>query len=195
VSNVIKTPIQQNDVLGPLSNTVDFIKPLQYLPLPIRSQGRNLRKDFIDVYGAMIQKVKDSLEAGEKVPDCLVKKLLEVQETEKLSWTDLCELATAFVTGGTFSTSGTLQWFLAIMPSHPEIQARAQEELDRVVGRQRWPTFEDEAQLPYVRAIIKEVSISSAISLSHVLTSILGLASPFTILECNTSLLRKRFRL
>lgn len=43
------------------------------------------------------------------------------------------------------------------MPSHPEIQARAHEELDRVIGRDRWPTFEDEMNLPYIRAIIKEV--------------------------------------
>lgn len=50
-----------------------------------------------------------------------------------------------------------IQWFLALLPSHPEIQARAHEELDRVVGRDRWPTIEDEASLPYIRAIIKEV--------------------------------------
>lgn len=54
-------------------------------------------------------------------------------------------------------TSGIIQWFLALIPSHPEIQARAQEELDRVIGRDRWPTAEDEQSLPYLRAVIKEV--------------------------------------
>ncbi|KAJ6589527.1 cytochrome P450, partial [Mycena capillaripes] len=47
--------------------------------------------------------------------------------------------------------------FLALIPSHPEIEARAHEELDRVVGREHWPTAEDETRLPYIRAIIKEV--------------------------------------
>ena len=55
-------------------------------------------------------------------------------------------------------TSGIIQWFLALIPSHPEIQARAHEELDRVVGREHWPTADDEANLPYIRAIIKEVN-------------------------------------
>ncbi len=46
------------------------------------------------------------------------------------------------------------------MPSHPLVQAKAAEELDRVVGRDTWPTAEDEMKLPYCRAIIKEVRIS-----------------------------------
>lgn len=56
-------------------------------------------------------------------------------------------------------TSGTIQWFLALMPSHPNIQANAHEELDRVIGREQWPAPEDEMRLPYVRAIIKEASM------------------------------------
>lgn len=50
-----------------------------------------------------------------------------------------------------------MQWFQALMPSYPEIQRRAQDELDRVVGRDRLPDAQDEKNLPYCRAIIKEV--------------------------------------
>ncbi|PCH43872.1 cytochrome P450 [Wolfiporia cocos MD-104 SS10] len=142
---------------GPWSNAIDFIKPLQWMPTRIRSRGRKLHQDFLDVYGAMILLVKKRMESGEDAPDCLVKSLLKSQEEEELSWTDICMLATAFATGGSHSTSGTIQWFLAFMPSHPEIQAKAHEELDCMVGRDRLPTLNDEMRLPYVRAIIKEV--------------------------------------
>ena len=54
-------------------------------------------------------------------------------------------------------TSGIIDWFLAFIPSFPEVQRRAHKELDRVIGRERWPTVEDESKLPYIRAIIKEV--------------------------------------
>ena len=54
-------------------------------------------------------------------------------------------------------TSGIINWFLAFIPSFPEVQKRAHEEIDRVIGRERWPTVEDEPKLPYIRAIIKEV--------------------------------------
>lgn len=48
-----------------------------------------------------------------------------------------------------------MQWFSALIPAYPEIQARAHEELDRVIGRDRLPTGADEKSLPYIRAIIK----------------------------------------
>jgi len=52
-----------------------------------------------------------------------------------------------------------MQWFLALIPAHPDIQKKAQDELDRVVGLDRLPTIEDEKDLPYCHAIVKEVSL------------------------------------
>lgn len=43
------------------------------------------------------------------------------------------------------------------MMVYPEVQAKAHEELDRVVWRERLPTFSDEQQLPYVSAICAEL--------------------------------------
>ena len=42
------------------------------------------------------------------------------------------------------------------MIAHPEIQKRAQDELDAVVGRSRTPTFGDAPNLPYIQALVKE---------------------------------------
>ena len=39
---------------------------------------------------------------------------------------------------------------------HPAAQKRGQEEIDRVVGTERLPTFEDRASLPYVEALWRE---------------------------------------
>jgi cytochrome P450 len=43
------------------------------------------------------------------------------------------------------------------MSLYPKVQAAAQQQLDDVVGRGRMPTLADYDQLPYVRAIVKEV--------------------------------------
>jgi cytochrome P450 len=43
------------------------------------------------------------------------------------------------------------------MMLHPEVQRKAREELDAVVGRSRLPDFSDKENLPYVFAIYKEL--------------------------------------
>lgn len=43
-----------------------------------------------------------------------------------------------------------------MMARHPEIQRKAQSELDKVVGANRLPTCDDYKSLPYVRAIFLE---------------------------------------
>jgi cytochrome P450 len=50
-----------------------------------------------------------------------------------------------------------LAWWTLAMIAYPETQARAQAELDAVVGRSRLPTFADYPFLPYIRAMVKEV--------------------------------------
>jgi hypothetical protein len=69
----------------------------------MRSRARRLHDRLVEVYGAMIMRVKARMDAGEDVPDCLVKTLLLTQEQEKLSWEDLCMLSVAFMIGGVSS--------------------------------------------------------------------------------------------
>jgi hypothetical protein len=40
---------------------------------------------------------------------------------------------------------------------HPEVQAKAQKELDNVLGNGRLPDFCDRKSLPYISAVVKEV--------------------------------------
>jgi cytochrome P450 len=50
-----------------------------------------------------------------------------------------------------------MSWWTLAMMAYPETQARAQAELDEVVGRSRLPTFADYPHLPYIRAMVKEI--------------------------------------
>jgi len=47
--------------------------------------------------------------------------------------------------------------FLALV-LYPEVQRRAQAELDSVVSRDRLPTYDDKPRLPYIEAIIQELT-------------------------------------
>ena len=63
-----------------------------------------------------------------------------------------------------------MQAFLLAMAMYPEVQKKAQEELDRVVGPDRLPNFDDRAALPYVGALLKELMrwhVVTPISVPH----------------------------
>lgn len=46
--------------------------------------------------------------------------------------------------------------FIAILLLHPDVQAKAQAEIDAVIGPNRLPDFEDKLKLPYLNAVVKE---------------------------------------
>ncbi|KAF9459526.1 cytochrome P450 [Collybia nuda] len=142
---------------GPVNNLVDFVPFLQHFQTPILSRALQFRKDAIALYGGLIDDMKARMKVGEEVPDCFIKKLLDVKEEEKLDDLDIVMLGTAFMIAGVETPSGLIQWFAAHLSTLPEIQRKAHDELDKVIGRERLPTIEDQNSLPYCRAIIKEV--------------------------------------
>jgi cytochrome P450 len=56
-----------------------------------------------------------------------------------------------------------LHAFFLFMTQNPEVQARAQAEIDQVTGGERLPTYDDRERLPYVAALVKEVLRCAAI--------------------------------
>ncbi|KAI1839626.1 hypothetical protein JX266_014164 [Neoarthrinium moseri] len=142
---------------GPFSNLVDHVPMLRYFPTSIRSRGRRLHRDIVSTYGGMIKEMDERIQKGQDIRDCLAKSMLQARKQEDLDDLDITFLATSFMVGGVETTAAVMQWFCALIPSYPEIQRRAQYELDSVVGRSRLPGMEDEKSLPFCRAIIKEV--------------------------------------
>lgn len=58
---------------------------------------------------------------------------------------------------GTDTVAVLIEWILARMVLHPDVQSAVQEELDRIVGRARAVTESDVSEMVYLPAVIKEV--------------------------------------
>ena len=54
-------------------------------------------------------------------------------------------------------TVSSFETFFLAMTSFPEVQAKAQVELDTVIGKDRIPTLADKDRLPYISALTLEV--------------------------------------
>ncbi|XP_070592857.1 cytochrome P450 2C11-like [Erythrolamprus reginae] len=66
---------------------------------------------------------------------------------------------------GTITTSKTLLCSLLSVTKLPHIQAKVQQEIDRVVGADRTPSMEDRLKMPFTNAVIHEVQRYEKISL------------------------------
>lgn len=56
-----------------------------------------------------------------------------------------------------YQTVSAIYSFFLAMTLHPDIQRKAQQEIDSVVGKDRLPSLDDRENLPYVEAVMREV--------------------------------------
>ena len=53
--------------------------------------------------------------------------------------------------GGASTTATFLHRFILCISRHPQVQARAQKDVDAVIGQDRMPQMDDITQLPFVQ--------------------------------------------
>ncbi|KAK9276941.1 hypothetical protein L1049_006479 [Liquidambar formosana] len=93
---------------------------------------------------------------GEETDRDFVDVLLDLGKDDKLSDSDMIAVLWEMIFRGTDTVAILLEWILARMVIHPDIQSKAQSEIDAVVGNSRTVSDSDIPNLPYLQAIVKE---------------------------------------
>ncbi|KAM5370218.1 hypothetical protein ACJZ2D_008621 [Fusarium nematophilum] len=109
-------------------------------------------KVYLDLWNTLKKKTDEGTAA-----DCFCKDFY-ISDPKKHGINDLLAAYTCggLIEAGSETTATTINnWYLA-MTLYPEEMRKGQEELDRVVGPDRLPTWDDEKDLPFLRAMIKE---------------------------------------
>jgi cytochrome P450 len=144
---------------------VDYIPSLQYLPrwfpgTKFMSLADVWRKDVEAMQEEPFKYASESLNNG-TAPSSLVSvnlaKMSNIEVSEKKAHVEVIRntASVAFAAGADTSVQVVLSVILAFL-LYPEVQAKAQAELDAVVGHTRLPNFDDRAQLPYINAVVFE---------------------------------------
>ncbi|KAF2198327.1 cytochrome P450 [Delitschia confertaspora ATCC 74209] len=137
---------------------IDFYPFLRYLPeflLPAQKKARELHRKEKDLYVGHWKRAKASIKDGTAKP-CFCVDLARSQDAEGFSDDQAGYISGTVLEAGSDTTSSTLYAFVQAMVLYPDVQRKAQEQIDKVIGPTRPPTMGDEHDLQYIRAIVKE---------------------------------------
>lgn len=159
---------------------IDFYPILRSLPdflVPIRALARKLHTKEKELYRGHWLKAKESITNGTAKP-CFCVDLAKTQKAEGFDDDQAAYISGTVLEAGSDTTSSTVYAFVQAMVLYPEIQKKAQADIDAVVGSGRLPDMDDWDSLHYVRCIMKE-------SLRWMPTTILG-AVPHAVTKDDT---------
>ncbi|KAJ7157103.1 cytochrome P450 [Mycena filopes] len=156
-----------SEVSAPNAFAMDVFPILRFVPewFPGASWKKKVkpyRQILQDVVNTPFTWVKEQMKAGTG-NSCFVSDLLEASTSDEhsIKWT----------AAGLYSVTTQIIFLALIM--HPEAQHKAQEELERVLGRCAAPKLHDRSRLPYLEAVLLEILRSypaGPIGLPHVVT-------------------------
>ncbi|KAJ5980223.1 hypothetical protein N7481_007521 [Penicillium waksmanii] len=147
---------QFSNAIVPGAWLVDMIPALKYIPewFP----GANFKKIGAHYLETLTSLVENPLAftkyqmKEKKERQSFTSTLLEQGEDEGVTkWS-----AVALYAGGADTTVASLEGFFLAMALFPDVQRKAQEEIDRVFGKAYFPTMADREKLPYTDAVAKE---------------------------------------
>ncbi|XAR69927.1 Flavonoid 3'-monooxygenase [Bertholletia excelsa] len=149
--------------LGGVFNIGDWIPWLEFLDLQgYVKRMKALQKKLARFHSHVISdhEAKRRAMGEDFVPKDMVDVVLQLAQNPKLEVKLTSESIKGLlldpITGGTDTSSHAVEWALSELLKHPQILRKASEELDKVVGRERWVEEGDIPQLPFLNAVVKE---------------------------------------
>lgn len=138
---------------------VDIFPFLKLIPESLfnnwRTRCRNVGRAMDTLYGRMVSRVQTRrLKSG--TSESFMDVVLDQQDKLQLSRNELNFLCGVLMEGGSDTASSIILAFIHAMIKYPEVQKKAQQDIDAVVGEDRSPLWSDFSTLPYINMIVKE---------------------------------------
>ncbi|KAI0372695.1 cytochrome P450 [Pilatotrama ljubarskyi] len=146
-----------SDISTPGRHVVEAFPSMQRLPswfpgTGFRKLAADWRKEIATIRDYLYDSAKEAMN-----PDGGQESII-AQYTEQQVEEDVARNVTATIyAAGADTTNAAVHAFVLAMAIYPEVQRKAQAELDGVIGPNRLPDFSDQTALPYVSALVKEV--------------------------------------
>ncbi|XP_031272839.1 cytochrome P450 78A4-like [Pistacia vera] len=148
--------IQEGYELISKFNWEDYF-PLRFLDFyGVKRRSHVLAGKVNTIVGNIIQERKRNQEKFSGGNDFL-SALLSLPKEDQLTDTDMVAILWEMIFRGTDTVAILLEWIMARIVLHQDVQTKVQHEIDMCVGHQRQVRDFDIPNLPYLQAIVKEV--------------------------------------
>ncbi|XP_036397761.1 cytochrome P450 1B1-like [Megalops cyprinoides] len=140
---------------------VDVMPWLQSFPNPVRSvfqSFKDLNKEFFAFVKDKVVEHRETYnpEVTRDMSDAIIGVIDRAERETGLTGAHTEGTVSDLIGAGLDTVSTALHWILLLLVKYPHIQAKLQEQIDKVVGRDRLPSMEDKSSLAYLDAFIYE---------------------------------------
>ncbi|KAF5792265.1 putative oxidoreductase [Helianthus annuus] len=147
--------------VGDLLNMEDHLPILRWLGMNgLERKMTKLQEKRNAYFQALIdelRKVKDEEDENKK-KNTMIAVLFRLQKSDPDYYND--KLIKIFLlnllAAGTDGPVSTMEWAFSLLLNHPDVLEKAQNEIDKVVGKERLVNESDIANLPYLRCVVSE---------------------------------------
>ncbi|KAI0265709.1 cytochrome P450 [Gloeopeniophorella convolvens] len=139
---------------------VEFFPWMRHIPARFAKWKRDGLRHFAEdlkMFSGLVDRVRSDRANGADRPSFCAS-MLQFHDRHGLTEPQVAMLAGALFAAGSETTPTTVEWLLLALTAFPEVQQRAQAEIDTMVGRDRTPTLADAPNLPYVHAVVREIA-------------------------------------
>lgn len=145
---------------------VDFIPILKYIPswfpgAGFQKKAKRLGAEIAAMANVPFNVTKAAIETGNAPSSILGTFLRDLEDTKEYQTGEdektIRDVGAVAYMAGIDTTESTLLVFFLVMLLYPDVQKKAQKELDDVLGGDTFPSLDGRKNLPYVEALCKEV--------------------------------------
>ncbi|KAF8956228.1 cytochrome P450 [Flammula alnicola] len=154
VQAVIRCLTLLGNTLRPGVWKVDAYPILRYVPGYLK-ELKDGHAEELELFKSQLNEVRMKA-VREEIPDSFGKYLLEKQKELELTDGETAYLAGSMFGAGSDTTASAISIGVLAAACYPEAQAKVQQELDSIIGRERAPTLADQDVLPQTMAFVLE---------------------------------------
>ncbi|KAG6199031.1 hypothetical protein E4U35_006897 [Claviceps purpurea] len=168
VTLIERTMVIFSKTVVPFAWAVDMIPQLRHLPswlpgVPFHKRARQWKPVAERMMNVPYNFVRQQMSSGSFTPSFVSQNIEKSNEKAgekrvlgEKEETALKNSAADLFVGGAHTIVSSLRSMLLALILYPEVQRRAQQEIDEVVSSDRLPEFQDRDHLPYMNALVKE---------------------------------------